>query len=84
MPTGGLHDHRHHIPEAARPAMQRMLMCPAVSKNSTADDRHHHISSCCESFRLATGMRLTGRGLDGHGESFETHTTADAIAIRYR
>ena len=29
-------------------------------------------------------MRLTGRGLDGHGESFETHTTADAIAIRYR
>ena len=34
--------------------------------------------------RLCDRMRLTGRGLDGHGESFETHTTADAIAIRYR
>ena len=34
--------------------------------------------------RLCDRMRLTGRGLDGHGESFETHPTADAIAIRYR
>ena len=29
-------------------------------------------------------LRLTGRGLDGHGESFEVGTTIDAIAIRYR
>ena len=29
-------------------------------------------------------MRLTGRGLDSHGESFEAGTTADAIAIRFR
>ena len=29
-------------------------------------------------------MRLNGRGLEGHGESFETRTTIDAIAIRYR
>lgn len=29
-------------------------------------------------------LRLTGRGLDGHGESFEIGTTIDAITIRYR
>ena len=29
-------------------------------------------------------LRLTGRGAEGHGESFETSTTIDAIAIRYR
>ena len=29
-------------------------------------------------------LRLTGRGLDGHGESFEVGTTIDAIVIRYR
>ena len=34
--------------------------------------------------RRCNRLRLTGRGLDGHGESFETSTTIDAIAIRYR
>ena len=34
--------------------------------------------------RPCNRLRLTGRGLDGHGESFETSTTIDAIAIRYR
>ena len=29
-------------------------------------------------------LRLTGRGLDGHCESFEVGATIDAIAIRYR
>ena len=29
-------------------------------------------------------IRLTGRGLDSHGESFDARTTADAIAIRFR
>ena len=29
-------------------------------------------------------MRLIGRGLDSHGESFDARTTADAIAIRFR
>ncbi len=29
-------------------------------------------------------MRLTGRGLDSHGESFDVRTTSDAIAIRFR
>ena len=34
--------------------------------------------------RRCNRLRLTGRGLDGHGESFEIGTTIDAIAIRYR
>ena len=34
--------------------------------------------------RRCNRLRLTGRGLDGHGESFEVGTTIDAIAIRYR
>ena len=34
--------------------------------------------------RPCNRLRLTGRGLEGHGESFETSTTIDAIAIRYR
>ena len=34
--------------------------------------------------RRCNWLRLTGRGLDGHGESFEVGTTIDAIAIRYR
>ncbi len=34
--------------------------------------------------RRSNRLRLTGRGLDGHGESFEVGTTIDAIAIRYR
>ena len=34
--------------------------------------------------RQCNRLRLTGRGLNGHGESFETCTTTDAIAIRYR
>ena len=34
--------------------------------------------------RQCNRLRLTGRGLDGHGESFETSTTIDAIAIRYK
>ena len=34
--------------------------------------------------RQCNRLRLTGRGLDGHGESFEVGTTIDAIAIRYR
>ena len=34
--------------------------------------------------RPCNRLRLTGRGLEGHGESFETITTIDAIAIRYR
>ena len=34
--------------------------------------------------RRCNQLRLTGRGLDGHGESFEVGTTIDAIAIRYR
>ena len=29
-------------------------------------------------------MRLTGRGLDSHGESFDVRTTSDAIAVRFR
>ncbi|MBR4652821.1 MAG: hypothetical protein IKO72_05625, partial [Kiritimatiellae bacterium] len=29
-------------------------------------------------------IRLTGRGLDSHGESFDVRTTSDAIAIRFR
>ena len=29
-------------------------------------------------------MRLTGRGLDSHGESFDVRTTSDAITIRFR
>ena len=34
--------------------------------------------------RRCNRLRLAGRGLDGHGESFEVGTTIDAIAIRYR
>lgn len=34
--------------------------------------------------RRCNRLRLTGRGLDGHGESFEIGTTIDAITIRYR
>lgn len=34
--------------------------------------------------RRCNHLRLTGRGLDGHGESFEVGATIDAIAIRYR
>ncbi len=34
--------------------------------------------------RWCNRLRLTGRGLDCHGESFEVGTTIDAIAIRYR
>ena len=34
--------------------------------------------------RRCNRLRLTGRGLAGHGESFEVGTTIDAIAIRYR
>ena len=34
--------------------------------------------------RQCNRLRLTGRGLDGHGESFEVGTTIDAIVIRYR
>ncbi len=34
--------------------------------------------------RRCNRLRLTGRGLNGHGESFEVGTTIDAIAIRYR
>ena len=34
--------------------------------------------------RRCNRLHLTGRGLDGHGESFEVGTTIDAIAIRYR
>ena len=34
--------------------------------------------------RRCNRLRLTGRDLDGHGESFEVGTTIDAIAIRYR
>ena len=34
--------------------------------------------------RHCNRLRLTGRGLDGHCESFEVGTTFDAIAIRYR
>ena len=34
--------------------------------------------------RRCNRLRLTGRGLDGHGESFEVGTTIDAIAIHYR
>ena len=34
--------------------------------------------------RRCDRLRLTGRGLDGNGESFEVGTTIDAIAIRYR
>ena len=34
--------------------------------------------------RRCNRLRLTGRGLDGHGESFEVGATIDAIAIRYR
>ncbi len=29
-------------------------------------------------------IRLTGRGLDSHGESFDVRTTSDAIAVRFR
>ena len=38
----------------------------------------------CLNIRRCNRLRLTGRGLDGHGESFEVGTTIDAIAIRYR
>ncbi len=34
--------------------------------------------------RRCNRLRLTGRGLADHGESFEVGTTIDAIAIRYR
>ena len=34
--------------------------------------------------RRCNRLRLTGRGLDGHGESFEVGATIDAIAIRCR
>ncbi len=34
--------------------------------------------------RRCNRLRLTGRGLAGHGESFEVGITIDAIAIRYR
>ena len=34
--------------------------------------------------RRCDRLRLTGRGLAGHGESFEVGITIDAIAIRYR
>ena len=34
--------------------------------------------------RQCNRLRLTGRGLDGHDETFEVGTTIDAIAIRYR
>ena len=34
--------------------------------------------------RQCNRLRLTGRGLDGHGESFAVGSTIDAIAIRYR
>ena len=34
--------------------------------------------------RRCDRLRLTGRGLAGHGESFDICTTIDAIAIRYR
>ncbi len=34
--------------------------------------------------RQCNRLRLTGRGLAGHGESFEVGITIDAIAIRYR
>ncbi len=34
--------------------------------------------------RRCDRLRLTGRGLAGHGESFEVGITIDAISIRYR
>ena len=34
--------------------------------------------------RRCNRLRLTGRGLDGHGESFDVGTTIDAVVIRYR
>ena len=34
--------------------------------------------------RRCNRLRMTGRGLYGHGESFDVNTTIDAIAIRYR
>ncbi len=34
--------------------------------------------------RRCNRLRLTGRGLDGHGESFKVGITIDAISIRYR
>lgn len=34
--------------------------------------------------RRCNRLRLTGRGFDGHDETFEVGTTIDAIAIRYR
>ena len=34
--------------------------------------------------RQCNRLRLTGCGLDGHGESFEVGARIDAIAIRYR
>jgi hypothetical protein len=34
--------------------------------------------------RRCNRLRLTGRGLAGHGESFEVGITIDAISIRYR
>ena len=34
--------------------------------------------------RRCNRLRLTGRGLDGHDETFDVSTTIDAIAIRYR
>ena len=34
--------------------------------------------------RGSNRLRLTGRGLDGHGESFAVGSTIDAVVIRYR
>ena len=34
--------------------------------------------------RRCNRLRLTGRGLNGHGESFEVGSTIEAIVIRYR
>ena len=34
--------------------------------------------------RQCNWLRLTGRGLDGHGESFDVGMTIDAVVIRYR
>ena len=34
--------------------------------------------------RQCNCLRLTGRGLDGHGESFDVGTMIDALIIRYR
>jgi len=34
--------------------------------------------------RRCNQLRLTGRGLDGHGDTFIVDSTIDAVAIRYR